>query len=154
MLAQHLAKRRCDFRNRIPAFGVLVNEVVGKPRDLVLTLAQRRNLDGHDVQPVIQVFPEVAFSNCLSKIAVSGRHDPDIHFHGLSASEPLKLAVLEHLKKLGLEAYVHVSDFVQQKRASLGLFKFSRGIAKSTRKGAALVSEQLTFHEVEWQGGA
>src|ERR1043165_7098995 len=99
---------------------VLVEEVISQIRNLVFPLAQWWNLHGHDIEPVKQIFTKFARANGRSQVAVSRRHYSDIHFDRLSASQPLKLPILQHLEELGLETSIHVPDFIKQNRAALG----------------------------------
>src|SRR5690348_12908111 len=110
-------------------FHVLVEEVISQMRNLVFPLAQWWNLHGHDIEPVEQIFTKFPGANSLSQVAVSRRHHSDIHFDRLSASQPLKLPILQDLEELGLETSIHVADFVKQNRTALGLFKFAGGVA-------------------------
>ena len=50
-------------------------------------IAQRRQGDGEDVQPVEEIAPELPARHHLRKVAVRRRDDPDVDLHGL-ASRP------------------------------------------------------------------
>jgi hypothetical protein len=56
------------------ALAVVVQEVAHQQRDVVAALAQRRQVDGEDIEPVEQVFAEAALAHGLAQVDVGGRH--------------------------------------------------------------------------------
>ena len=52
---------------------VLLDEVVGEQRDVGLALAQRRQVDRVDVQPVVEVLAEAALLDRRLEVLVGGR---------------------------------------------------------------------------------
>ena len=53
-------------------------EVPGQRRDVLGALAQRRQADRHDVQPVEQVLAEQALADQLPQVAMGGGDDADV----------------------------------------------------------------------------
>ena len=76
--------------------GDALEEILGQQRDVLQPLAQGRDLDFHDVQPVIKVLPEPPGGDFLSEVLVGGRHDPDIGGERLIRTDAGKRAVLQH----------------------------------------------------------
>ena len=126
---------------------MLLEKVIGQPDNLVLALPKRRHIKVDHIEPVIKVLPERPFPDSLLQIAVGGGHDADVDKDGVTAAEGLKLAVLEHLKQLGLEAEIHVPDLVEKNGAAAGHLEFSGAILKSAGERAALVAEQLALDQ-------
>ena len=81
-------------------------------RNVFFALAQRRQVDGDDVQAVIQVFAELALAHGLPQIDVGGGDDAHIHLHLLHAAQVHELAVLQDAQNLGLRLQVHGADFI------------------------------------------
>ena len=59
---------------------------MGKRQDVVLAVAQGRQDNGKDVEPVIKVTPERSLCHHFFKIAVSGGNEPDIHMNRHSSA--------------------------------------------------------------------
>ena len=85
-----------------------------------LALAQRRQGDVDDVQPVIQVFAEPAFFHQLAQVGVGGREDPHIHLDDLGRAERHELPLLDHAQQLDLRLRPDVADLVEEDRAAVG----------------------------------
>ena len=104
-------------------------------------IAQRRNIDGHDVQPIIEVLAERAFFECGAQIAIGGGDQAHIHFMRFRSAEALEFAVLQYAKELHLNRSRHVADFVEEERALVGQLEFSRLAGRCAGECALLVSE-------------
>ena len=76
---EELHRRWVDFTDLlVERSRVLVKEVLGQKLDVPIPLPQRGNLDGHNVQPVVQVLTEAPFRNLLLEVLVCGRDDPNV----------------------------------------------------------------------------
>ncbi len=112
-------------------------EHVGRP------LAQRRDLQVHDVEAEQQVLAEGAFAHRLDQIAVRGRDDADVDRHRLGAADAVDHALLDGAQELGLQPHVHLGDFVEQQRAAGRLLELADAARDRAGEGALLVAEQL-----------
>ena len=81
--------------------------------DIGYALSQRLKLDGYDVEPIKQIFPEPALLYPLLQIAVRGGDNTDVDFLR-SATDRRNNALLNCAQDLGLHRKVHVADFVQK----------------------------------------
>ena len=133
---------------------MLPQQVFRQRDDVFPAVPQRRQLQIDHVEPVVQVFAEGAVGDRLFEVAMGGGDDPDIHLDGFLAAHPLEFVVLEHLQEFGLEAHIHIADFIEQDGAAVGRFKHADLLLERAREGAALVSEQLAFDEFGRQRGA
>jgi hypothetical protein len=70
--------------------------VGGQRADLAGALAQRRQLDGQDRQPVVEVAPERALGRHGLQIPVGRGHHPDVHLHRLGPAHALDHPLLEY----------------------------------------------------------
>uniref|UniRef100_A0A0N5A5Z1 PE-PGRS family protein n=1 Tax=Parastrongyloides trichosuri TaxID=131310 RepID=A0A0N5A5Z1_PARTI len=134
--------------------GVFLDEVVGQHGDVAGAFAQRRQAQVHDVQPVQQVFAERPLGHRLGQVAVGGGDDADVDGHRLGAADAVDHPLLNGAQQLGLKAGVHFADFVQQKRAAVGLLELADAARHGAGKGPLLVTEQLGFQQVIRDGGA
>ena len=84
-------------------FGDAAEQETGEFGDVFAAVPEGRQADGHDVEPVIEVFPETAFVHFVFEVAVGGGDDADVDFEGLGAAHPLELAFLDDPQQFGLE---------------------------------------------------
>ena len=57
-------------------------------------------------------------------------------------------------QQLGLQAGVHLADFVEQQGAAVGLLELADAAGDGAGEGALLVAEQFGFQQVLGDGGA
>ena len=83
--------------------GEFLEEVRAELRDVFLPLAQGRQPDRADLEPVVQVLAEPAGLDLLLEVPVRGRDDPHVHLDRVVGPDADDLAVLQHAQQLGLE---------------------------------------------------
>ena len=66
----------------------LVEEVLRQQRNILGPLAERRELDREDAEPVVQVFAERLLADGLLEVAVGGGDDPDVDLSGATCRRP------------------------------------------------------------------
>ena len=82
--------------------------------DVLKAFAQRRNLDGDDVESVVEILDEGAFAHGGLQIARGGRDDTDVGaVAGVRISNQAQKPNLQFTRKVG--------DFVDEQSAVLGL---------------------------------
>ena len=82
-------------------------------------------MNGHDVEPVIQVFAKGAFADSFEEVLVGRRQDPDVHGHGPVASHFGYFAVIHGLEQLGLDIQADIADFIKKNGPGMGQFEFT-----------------------------
>ena len=127
---------------------VLLEEVLDQQRDVVLALAQRRQLHGDDVQPVVQVLAELAFVHHVAQIDVGRGDDPDVDLDRLDAAEAHELALLDDAQQLGLRLERDVADLVEEDRALVGELEQPLLRVDGAGEGALDVTEQVRLEQV------
>ena len=125
----------------------LLQKMIGQRRYILPTVPQRRNVNRHDVQPVIEVFPELAVFNSVFQFRVRRRDHPNIQFHRLPAAQPLPLPLLQHPQQLGLNFKRQIPDLVQEYSAALRLLKPPHACLHCPGKRAPRVAEKLCFQQ-------
>ena len=123
-------------------------------RDVLRPLAQRRDGDGHDLEPVVQIAAEGAGSDLLLEVRVGGGDDAHVHLDRLGPPDAHERAILEHAQDLRLQRQRHLADLVQKERAAVRQLELPRLALHGPREGAALVAEQLALQDVGGDGGA
>ena len=71
-------------------------EVVGKLQDVGFALAQGRNEDGKDIEPVEEILAESPLGDGFFQIYVGRRDDANIYRHRAAATKALDFAILQH----------------------------------------------------------
>ena len=87
------------------SLGELVREGRGEKTDIVPALAQWRQLDRKDVEPVIEILAEFSFLRCLLKIPIGGGDDANVDLLRPRAAHRLKLPFLKDAEQLHLKLY-------------------------------------------------
>ena len=106
-------------------------------------LAQRGQAQVHDVQAIEQVFAERAVLHRFGEIAVRGGDDADIDLDRLGAADAVDLALLDGAQQFGLQARIHLADFVEQQRAAIGFLELADAARDGAGERALLVAEQF-----------
>src|SRR5690606_2228942 len=97
----------------------LANELVDQQRNVLATLAERRQLDEEHVEPVIQVSTELPQLHLVAKALVRRRDDPDVHPDRVFPTHAPELALLQHTQQLRLRGERHLPDLVEKDRAGV-----------------------------------
>ncbi len=117
-------------------------------RHVVLAVAQRRQLDRDDVQPVEQIFAELALFHHLAEIDVGRRDDPDVHLDRLHAAEAHEVALLDDAQQLRLRLERDVADFVEEDAPLVGEIEHPLLGIDGAGEGALDVAEQRRLEEI------
>ena len=132
----------------------LADEGGHEQRDILLALAQRRNVDVHHIEPVVQILPELPLFDCGLELPVGGRDDPGIHFDGFLSPHPFEGLVLQHAQQLDLYVLADLTDLVQEDRAHVGQLEASPLAGHRSGERPPFVAEQLAFQKGFGEGGA
>ena len=92
-------------------------------RNVGAALAQRRQPDRRDVEPVEQVLAEQALPDQLRQIAMRRGDDAHIDPDRRASADRGVFAFLQHAQQPGLRLERHVADLVEKQRAALGLLE-------------------------------
>src|SRR5208283_3108109 len=123
--------------------GIMAQEVMRDDGDILEALLERRRLDAHDVDAVVEVLAELAFGHELGEILVSGEDEPRAQGNELAGTEAAELHLLQHAKKLDLGKEAEVANFVEKKRAAAGLLEVAFARADSAGEGAFFVAKEF-----------
>ena len=77
-------------------------------------MAQRREVNGDDIQPVEKIFPELSIAHLLFQINVGSRDDPDVDLDFVHPAEVHELPVLQYTENLALRVHRHGADLVEE----------------------------------------
>src|SRR3990172_11874747 len=115
--------------------------------DVLPSLAQRRDMDRDDVQPIEEVLAKAPVGDRLGEIFVRGRDDADVNLHILCTTYSPEASPLEEAKKLYLEARTHLCNLVQKHRPTMGDLEEPGLVRHGPRERPFDVPEQLTLQQ-------
>jgi hypothetical protein len=126
----------------------LQHEVAGERRNVLEALAQRRQAQPDDVEPVQQVLAEQSLPHALLEVLVRRGDHAHVRLERGVPADAVVLAVREHAQQPDLQVRRHVADLVEEQRAALGLLEAAAPRALRAGERAALVPEQLALEQV------
>ena len=126
----------------------------GEEGDVVPALAQGRDVDVHDVEPVVEILAESSLGYLLLEVAVGGGHDAHVGLYGLLPAHALEFPVLEDAQDLYLHVLVDFAYLVQKEGALVRELETPPRPRLGPREGAFLVAEELALEETLRQGRA
>src|SRR6266545_4743290 len=124
------------------ALSVAREEGAGEEAHVPRPLAQRRQLDLDDVDPVIQLLPELSLDRRVAQIAVGRGHEAHVHVHERRAPHAPYLALLERPKELHLQPHGQLGDLVEEERAVIRHLHETGLGAHGPGEGTLLVAER------------
>ena len=100
--------------------GRVVEEGLREREDVLRPLAERRDRDLDDAQPVVEVAPEVARLDLPREVAVRRGDDPHVDLAAPVLADAPHLALLERAEELRLKAEGDLADLVEEESPPLG----------------------------------
>ena len=111
-------------------------------------LAQRRHINGENVEAVIEVLTESAGFHGFLHVHVGGGENAHVDIHQVAAAEAGVLVILQDVEQLGLQVRGHLRDFIKEDRAFVGQLELAGLRADRAGECALLVSEELGFEQL------
>ena len=123
--------------------GTLLQKMAGQHGNVFTTLAQGRQTQANDVQPMKQVFAKHTLFDTLLQILVGGGNDPHVSLDRAMAANTVEMAIRQDTQQSGLQLGGHIPNFVEKQGATVGLFKATPAHGLRPRECAALMAKQL-----------
>ena len=123
-------------------------------RYVARTIAQRRQVNGDDVQAVVQILTKRARVDGCPQIAIGRRQDPQVDADRPRTADPLELAVLQHPQQFALERVGEFTNLVEEDRSAVSQLEPAFLLCDGASERAALVPEQFAFEQRLREGGA
>jgi hypothetical protein len=117
-------------------------------------VAQRRHLDLHHPQAIVEVRAEPSLAHPLLEGLIGRSDDTDIHFAVPKSPQSPNRLVLQQLEQLALNCDVDLPDLVQKKRAAVRRLHEPELALARIGEGTPLVAEQLGLEKVRRDGRA
>ena len=129
-------------------FGTFLQEQARQCGHVFAAFAQCGQAKTDDVQAVKKVFSKHTLFDAIFQILVRGGDDAHVRSHGAVTAHAVELAVAQNTQQTGLKVKRHVSDFVQEQGAAIGLLKAATACGLRTGESAALVAEEFAFQQI------
>jgi hypothetical protein len=123
------------------------HEVIGQRRYIFAALAQWRQPDGENVQPIKQVLAELAGGNHTPQAAFRSRDDTHVHGDRPSTTDSLDHALLNHAQQLDLNGRRHIVDIVEKDRSAVSHLEPTGTIADRTGERTQFVPKQFRLDQ-------
>src|SRR5277367_547873 len=116
-------------------------QVTEKKRYVVATLAQRRDHDREDVQPVKEIRAETPGRDLGFEVDVCRCHDAHVNLTGRSVANAFDLTLLECPQELTLNSERETRNLVEEERPTLSTLEPTDARLRRTRECAFLDPE-------------
>src|SRR6185503_14321472 len=137
---QRLRRRSLDVLSNLR--GHAPHEMARERGHVLEPLAERRDADREDAEPVVEVLAEPAGLHLVLEAAVRRRDDAHVDLPGVIVPDLPDLAVLEDAEQLRLELGRGLRDLVEEERAAVGYLEEALAVRDRAREGAAAVTEE------------
>jgi hypothetical protein len=116
-------------------------------RDVVATLAQRRQPNDHHAQAVIQILAKALIGGGAFEVDVGGRHHARVGVDRALPADRAHLAVLKDAQQLDLHRRRRLADLVEKDGSTVRLFEHALAIGNRAGEGSAHVTKQLRLQQ-------
>src|SRR5690606_38246711 len=113
-------RARVEFALDAFALAELLEEKGREQGDVLASLAQRRQQDLEDVEPVIEILAQLLLADRFGGNPIGRGDDPHVGFEQGIRADPRETTSLEHAQQLDLEPERHLDNFVEKQSAPVG----------------------------------
>src|SRR5579863_4574855 len=128
--------------------GILLEEMLDQGWNILFALAQRRQRDIDNVQPVIKILAKFVFLDQLAQVSVGGRKNADVNFDGFGSAQAHELALLNHAQELSLGLDADGPDLVEEYGSLVRHLEQPALSGDRRGKGAFDVSEERALQQI------
>src|SRR6266446_3490108 len=133
---------------------VTLEKMIEEQRQVRHAFAQRWNIDGDNVQAIVQILSELSFLHLLLQFLVGGGNDSNIDGNALHAPDPLNLSLFQNAQQAGLHIGTGFADLVEKNGSAVCGLKEALLHVCRTRECALDVAEQFGFEKRFRKGAA
>src|SRR3990172_5969109 len=102
--------------------GQFLQNMVRQQHHVLATLPRRRQLDGEDLQAIVEVLTEPAGSDGRFEVAIRCCDDAGMNLSLPEAAQPSNLLPLDRLQELRLKVQAKLADLVQEEGPAICRF--------------------------------
>src|SRR5439155_10871856 len=134
--------------------GEMLHEMSHEQRNVFRAFTQRRDLDGENIQPVVEVATKMLLGHHPFQVAMGRRHKPSVDSPRSWAPQALEFPLLQNAQQFWLEFQGDITDFVQKQRALVRQLQPATLLCDCTGEGTPLVPEKFTLQQTAGNGSA
>ena len=126
---------------------VLVHEMMHEQRQVLLALAQWRQLERYHLQPIQQVFAKLPVVDHLVQITIRRRDDAHLDRARMGIAHRHDHTLLQHPQQRTLHRQGQRRDLIEKQRSTVGRLEVTDLVAIGARERAAPIPEQLRLDQ-------
>ena len=134
--------------------GGQMNEMLCQEWDILAAVAEGGDLDGKDIQSIIEIFAEATGDDFFFEVAIGGADNPDIRTAGAVFADAFVQFFLQDAEQFALEGQGNLTDFIKEEGAAFGGFKTAGAVTDRPGERALGVAEEFAFVEFGRDGSA
>ena len=134
--------------------GIRIEKVRHQGGHVIGSIAQRRQIDRNDVQPVVEILAKSPFVDFVEQIAIGCGHDPAVDLNRPGVADPFELVLLQNAEQFDLKLGADRVDLVEENRPAVCCLEAAGAVLIRTRECAFDVSEQFAFQQAFGQRAA
>src|ERR1700678_4522864 len=116
-------------------------------RDILRTLAQRRDINGKNIQAIEKIGTKFLLRHHFRKIPIRRRDQPRIRALRTRTAQPLEFSLLKHAQQFRLQFERNISDLIEKNRPMMSQFESADALRDRARKSPFLVTEEFTLQQ-------
>src|SRR5688572_24124062 len=93
--------------------------------DFLQALPERGDMDFDDVEPVVQILPELATAQGQLEVPIGRGNDPGVHVNHVVAADSTEAEILKNVQQFGLEPEGELADFVEIEGTAVGVLELA-----------------------------
>src|SRR6266480_6083915 len=102
---------------------ITIDKIIYKQRNILFPIAQRRQFDWKNVEPVVKIAAKAAVCDSRLQITIRRRDNAHISAQKFRAAHAFKLAFLQNAQQCNLRLHWQISYFIKKNRATFGQFE-------------------------------
>src|SRR5580704_108749 len=123
------------------------DEMVGQPRDVLATLAERRDVNRQHVQSIEEIGAQATIRDVALEVAIRGRDEANVDANRARCADAFDLLFLQRAQELHLTLERQLADLIEEQRRAVGRLEPSHASLHGARERAALVAEELALDQ-------
>ena len=125
----------------------LLDKIPCQERNVSRTFPQGRDLDGKNIQAIVEIAAKLLVQNHSFQVAMSRGHDAYVDSLRPRASQALKFPLLQDTEKLWLQLERDIADFIQEQLALMCYLKSAELLCDRTGERSSFMAKQFTFEQ-------
>src|ERR1700677_773054 len=127
------------------ALGGLLHKMACQERNVPRTFPQGGDLDGENIQAIVQVAAKLLVQYHSFQVAMGGGHNAHIYLLRPRASQALKFPLLQDTEELWLQLERDIANLIQEQRALMFHLKPTDLLSDRAGERSPFMAEEFTF---------